>query len=107
MEAGTSAYQRFESGAATVTISSNHTPTIAVVTWHDAHSDNSGSWTERSSIDDDPYIVRSVGFILDPPKPGHVSVIQSVGIDDALDHILHIPTQMVQNVRYLDEGGRG
>lgn len=74
---------------------------VAVVTWHDAHSDRSGTWTDRSEIDDDPYVVRSVGFLLDPPKAGHVSVVQSVGDDEALDHILHIPNAMVVAVQQL------
>jgi hypothetical protein len=35
------------------------------------------------------------------PKPGHVSLAQSIGDDGALDHIIHIPDGMVMEVTEL------
>jgi hypothetical protein len=79
------------------------TKRAVIVTWHDAHSDRVGqSWIQRDDMDDDPYVVTSAGFLLDPPKTGHVSVVQSVGDDGCMDHILHIPNGMIIAVRTLE-----
>jgi hypothetical protein len=72
------------------------------VTWLDAHADRSGGWVFPADIDPDPYSVTSIGWRVDP-KPGHLSLAQSVGCDGALDHVLHIPLGMVAEVKCLDE----
>jgi hypothetical protein len=77
----------------------------AFVIWHDAHQ-GSSTWTHLEDIhtDRDPYVVTSVGFLLEEKvggKPGHVSLVQSWSEDDALDSVLHIPTAMVQYVYFL------
>lgn len=71
---------------------------IIVVTWWDAHADRSGGWTLPENLDNDPYVVTSVGWRIDP-KPGHLSLAQSRGDDGALDHVLHVPTGMIVEVR--------
>jgi hypothetical protein len=72
-----------------------------VIYWIDAHADAT-SWTSVSDIDEDPYLVQTVGFELEKLKPGHVSVAQSSGDDDGVvDHVLHIPAQMIKSMRYL------
>ena len=68
-----------------------------IVTWLDAHADRSGGWCLPTDLDDQPYQVRSIGYLIEPPpKADHVSLAQSVGDDGALDHVLHIPKGMVQ-----------
>ena len=76
------------------------TGTAVVVVWHDAHADRSGGWVMPDAIDTDAYRVTSIGWRIDP-KPGHVSLAQSVGDDGALDHIIHIPDGMVMEVTPL------
>lgn len=76
------------------------TGTAIAVVWHDAHSDRSGGWVLPADIDDEPYRVTTVGWRIDP-KPGHVSLAQSIGDDGALDHIIHIPDGMVMEVTEL------
>ena len=66
---------------------------VVLVEWHDAHAEN--SWTELREIDQQPYLVRTVGFLLADAKPGHVVVAQSIGADDGLDSVLSIPVGMV------------
>ena len=58
-----------------------------------------------SDIEDAPYFVESVGFVLDGVKSGHLSICQSLGDDDGVvDHVLHIPTGMIANVVYIPSG---
>ena len=71
-----------------------------VVVWHDAHADRAGGWVLPTDIDNEPYRVTSVGWRIEP-KPGHVSLAQSIGDDGALDHIIHIPDGMVMEVTEL------
>lgn len=82
---------------------------IAIVVWHDAHAIIDGSWTHLSELDDtDPYVVVSVGIILDEGrggKPGHVSIAQSLTPDEFVDHVTHVPVAMVQRVMDLYEIG--
>jgi hypothetical protein len=76
------------------------TGTAIVVVWHDAHADRAGGWVLPADIDAEPYRVISVGWRIEP-KPGHVSLAQSIGDDGALDHIIHIPDGMVMEVTEL------
>jgi hypothetical protein len=70
-----------------------------IVTWLDAHADRSGGWCFPGDLDDKPYTVHSIGYLIDPPpKADHVSIAQSVGDDEALDHVLHVPKGMVQSI---------
>lgn len=75
-----------------------------VVTWHDAFSEFE-SWTAVSDIDDEPCIVRTVGFLLPGVKADHVVVAQSfyVNGDDEyeVDSVLAIPVGMVQSMMVL------
>lgn len=74
------------------------------ITWIDAHADEArgGSWCELDDIDDEPFLVRTIGWHLDGVKKGHFSVAQSISDDETqLDSILHIPTGMVRQVRKL------
>ena len=50
------------------------------------------------------YIVQSVGWLLTEDNgafKNHLSVAQSWGADDAIDHIINIPTGMVRSVQFL------
>jgi len=74
---------------------------IVAVVWHDAHDDGASAWIDCSDIDPDPYRVVSVGVLLpSSAKPDHVSVARSVA-ENYLDHILHIPSAMVQEITVL------
>jgi hypothetical protein len=76
--------------------------TAVLVIWHDAHS-GSESWIPISSLDTEPAVVNTVGFLLsttDGGKPEHVTVYQSRN-EDAIDHVLHIPVKMVVSIKVL------
>ena len=74
---------------------------LAAVWWKDAHGDDS-TWIAPGPADDDsPYVVLSVGYLLDRKhgrKRGHVSVARSVTCDGHIDAVLHIPRRMVLRV---------
>jgi hypothetical protein len=76
--------------------------TAVLVTWHDAHS-GSESWIPITSLDTEPAVVSTVGFLLstsDGGKPGHVTIYQSRN-EDNIDHVLHIPVKMVVGIKVL------
>jgi len=66
---------------------------LVCVTWHDAHADS--RWIEVTEIDNEPYLVTSIGYIVTKAKKGHVSLAQSFGADGFVDSVLHIPRGMV------------
>jgi len=76
--------------------------TAVLVTWHDAHS-GSESWIPITSLDTEPAVVQTVGFLLsttDGGKPDHVTIYQSRN-EDNIDHVLHIPVKMVVGIKVL------
>ena len=78
--------------------------TVTEIIWHDAHSEgvSGGTWFESTEIKNEPYVVRSVGIVVDGAKDGHVTLAQSVSITDGLmDSVLHIPTGMIASRREL------
>lgn len=76
-----------------------------LITWADAHA-HEGSWVYINDIEDTgEYLVTSVGWLLPPGEGGfsnHASIAQSHGPDNAIDHIIHIPTGMIRSVQYLE-----
>jgi hypothetical protein len=75
---------------------------VCIVLWEDAHAGSSYSWTVVDDIDPDPYLVVSVGVMLDESvKPGHVTIIQSY-VNECCDGLLHIPLAMVKEVKIVD-----
>lgn len=71
------------------------------VWWHDAHAATEG-WTPPADIDQEPYTVASVGFLLSDSKPGHVVLAQSMIADHGdVDHVLAIPLAMVARIETL------
>lgn len=74
--------------------------TRVLVVWHDAHTVADG-WCELSDIDDEPLVVKTIGWLLPDAKAGHVVVAQSVTSDDGLDSVLCIPVGMVQSVSVI------
>lgn len=80
-----------------------------LIRWHDAHADVT-SWTHMSEVEDDgPYVVESVGWLLQPGQGGkrnHLSLAQSRGQDENIDSVLHIPQRMVVEVTVLFEDGK-
>ena len=73
-----------------------------LVTWHDAHS-GSESWIPITSLDTEPAVVQTVGFLLptsDGGKPDHLTIYQSRN-EDNIDHVLHIPVKMVVSIKVL------
>ena len=76
--------------------------TAVLVIWHDAHS-GSESWIPITSLDTEPAVVQTVGFLLsttDGGKPDHVTIYQSRN-EDNIDHVLHIPVKMVIGIKVL------
>jgi len=73
---------------------------MVLVTWADAHS-GVATWTPIDSLDKDEMIVFTCGFLLstvDGGKPEHITVYQSRTMEDDIDHVLHIPCQMVRKI---------
>jgi hypothetical protein len=77
-----------------------------LVIWNDAHA-GTGTWEFiEDLVDNEPYQVKSVGFLLAPKagnKRGHVSITQSWSADGCVDSVLHIPAKMVVRVINLAE----
>jgi len=81
---------------------SDHQPVLVI--WRDAHSIGEADWADlESAIDKDPYLMRSVGFLLNESrgKPGHVTLYQSITPDGDVDGILCIPNEMVETLGFL------
>lgn len=79
---------------------------MVFVEWADAHANEDGSWVFLASVKDEgEYLVRSVGYLLEPGKggqSGHVCIAQSYGSRDGVaDHIINIPDGMVRRLEYL------
>ncbi len=73
--------------------------TLGIVTWHDAHAES--EWQDLDNLDQDPYVVRTAGWILPDRKPGHIVIVQSIGADDSCDGVLCIPIGMVVNTQVV------
>jgi len=73
--------------------------TMVLIIWHDAHSVSTG-WIPTADIEPDPAVVHSVGWLLPDAKPNHVVIAQSY-LDESSDHILAIPSKMVENIKIL------
>jgi hypothetical protein len=75
---------------------------LVAILWADAHSDSSG-WTGiKETHEDGEYIVHSVGWLIPENlggKSGHVTICQSFTPDEDVDHVLHIPTGMVREMK--------
>jgi hypothetical protein len=76
-----------------------------LIRWKDAHSATE-TWTLLDDLtDDDPYIVESVGWLLERgkgQKAKHISIAQSATPDSHVDSVLHIPKKMVLEIVYLE-----
>ena len=75
-----------------------------LVVWKDAHSIGEADWADlESAIDKEPYLVETVGFLLEEHrgKPDHVTVYQSITPDGDVDGILCIPREMVQTLAFV------
>ena len=77
---------------------------LVEVTWHDAHG--TSGWHQPNEVGEliasyHPYVVRTVGFLLDRDK--HRVLLGSARQDgtDRFDTIHEIPTEMVKRVRRL------
>ena len=66
---------------------------LVSIVWHDAHADL--KWMDITEVDNEPYVVTSVGFLLPKAKKGHHSIGQSLGAEGFADSILHIPNKMI------------
>lgn len=79
---------------------------MILVQWADAHSNDTNAWLYPDEVKDKgEYLVETIGWILEPGKggqTGHLSLVQSIGSDDALDAIINIPLGMVRSVSVLE-----
>jgi hypothetical protein len=81
---------------------------MVLVVWADAHAEDTSGWAFLGDIPDrGEYVVESVGWLLPVGhggQTGHISVAQSLTQrDDAVDHIVHIPTGMVRGLFLLSK----
>ena len=77
-----------------------------LVIWNDAHAGTSTWERIEDLVDNDPYEVKSVGFLMSTKAGGkrnHVSITQSWSADSCVDSVLHIPAKMVVRVINLAE----
>ena len=77
-----------------------------LVIWNDAHAGTNAWERIEDLVDNEPYEVKSIGFLLAPKAGGkrsHVSVTQSWSADGCVDSVLHIPAKMVVRVIKLAE----
>ena len=72
---------------------------IVEVTWLDAHAEN--DWMDIEELDKEPYIVRTIGWLMPDAKPDHVVVAQSIGVDYSVDGVLCVPVGMVVKIRIV------
>lgn len=79
-----------------------------LIRWKDAHSATE-TWTHLDDLTDhDPYIVESVGWLLERgrgQKSKHISMAQSSTPDSHVDSVLHIPRKMVVEIIELETKG--
>lgn len=73
--------------------------TVVEIVWHDAHSES--QWQELRDIDSEPFVVRTVGWVIPDAKPNHVVVCQSVGNAQNIDGVICIPVGMIQHMKVL------
>lgn len=73
--------------------------TMVLITWHDAHSVSTG-WMPVTDIEREPAVVQSLGWLLPDVKPNHIVIAQSF-VDESCDHILAIPSKMVETIKIL------
>ena len=71
----------------------------AIVSWHDAHAES--EWQDLDNLDQDPYLVKTAGWIIPDAKPNHVVVVQSIGADESCDGVLCIPVAMVVSTQVV------
>ena len=74
------------------------TQRLVLVIWHDAHSIDNDEWHDLDELEDDPCIVKSVGWLLSRPNARHVCLGQSLTDDGAVDNVLFIPRRMVRKI---------
>jgi hypothetical protein len=74
--------------------------TMVIVEWHDAFSPNLG-WCDVSEIDDQPCVVRTIGYLVPDAKRGHVTVAQSIADDDEMYGVFCVPAGMVRSIQVL------
>lgn len=78
--------------------------TTVLIIWADAHA-GPHEWSDPDELDDTgEYLVTSLGHLLpigEGGKEGHVTLAQSLLPEGLVDHIIHIPVQMVRTMKVL------
>jgi len=78
--------------------------TLAIVTWHDTHSDHPG-WQTIGELQQDPCVVHSVGWLIPTQEggnPDHVTLYQSrIEGTNEVDSVCHIPVKMVVGMKLI------
>lgn len=70
------------------------------VIWRDAHACTE-TWCDPADIEQDPYIVDSVGWLVPDGKPDHLVLAQSLTAAGLIDHVLAIPLEMVVSTTFI------
>lgn len=71
---------------------------IVELTWLDAHAEN--AWMDIEDLDQEPYQVKSIGWLMPDAKPDHVVLAQSIGVDHSVG-VLCVPVGMVVKIRIV------
>ena len=74
--------------------------TAVIIEWHDAHA-YSEHWISIEEVEEEPCLVKTVGWLLPDAKPGHVVVAQSYSSYEGIDCVLCIPVAMVVKTQLL------
>lgn len=80
-------------------------PFLAQVVWYDAHQ-VLPNWNTLEELDEEPYQVRSCGWVLPDVKEGHVVLVQSIGAGEHYDAGIAIPLKMVKSIHRLRKDGK-
>lgn len=73
------------------------------VIWADAHTNSHSSWCDPEELadDGDEWLNETIGYLVAPGKPEHLTVAQSITPDGSVDSVLFIPKAMVRKVSVL------
>ena len=70
------------------------------IQWRDAFTSGL-HWGRPEDGDPEPAVITSVGWLIDHPLEGHVTIAQSIAADGMAGEMLHVPEAMVDEVTVL------
>lgn len=67
---------------------------IYYILWRDAFSEPD-EWLDDSSIDDQDYLVETIGYLIDTPKKNYYTIAASITQDNNFCSVINIPKNMI------------